>query len=481
MKKIFLLTVIAFLAISAFSQKKNIEERSIELTLTPLKNTKVYLASYFGKSTIILSDSVILDNESRGIFKGPKLTQGIYFAFSPPSTIWFELLLDEGQNFSMVGDTLHKGESTITGSQENVYFKEYNNFSAATGQKINEQIKNFKEAKTKADSTKARIEFEEANKQLDAYRDTFVEKHPESLLSLLFNGLKSQKAPPIPIVKGKADSSYPYRFLKEHYWDNIYFNDDRLLHTPFFEPKLEDYFKYYVSAEPDSIIGEIKYMLLSSRNAKEMYPYLLTKFTNKYMTPEIMGQDKVFIYLFENFYAKGDTTLLSDKSKKSIIERAYSLMANQIGLPAPQLKLLDTANKPFSLYNLSSKFFFIAFWDPTCGHCKTEIPKLDSLFQNSWIKKKVTMVGVNINYKEFPAWKDFIRKNHLKGWIHGYQTEQMINEEVRKNLPPTIRQLYDVTQTPTFYLLDADKKIIAKQLSFEQFEKIIDLKSMKSK
>jgi len=68
------------------------------------------------------------------------------------------------------------------------------------------------------------------------------------------------------------------------------------------------------------LIDEVKYILLSSKTGKEIYPYLLTKFTNKYINPEFMGQDKVFLYLFENFYAKGDTVLLNAASKKQLLK-----------------------------------------------------------------------------------------------------------------------------------------------------------------
>ncbi|MFM9587679.1 hypothetical protein, partial [Streptomyces caniscabiei] len=79
-----------------------------------------------------------------------------------------------------------------------------------------------------------------------------------------------------PVIKGKPDSTYPYYFVKNHYWDGISFNDDRLLRTPFFEPKIDEYYKNYVSPNPDSIIQEVKMMLLYARSGKEIYPYLLT-------------------------------------------------------------------------------------------------------------------------------------------------------------------------------------------------------------
>ena len=69
---------------------------------------------------------------------------------------------------------------------------------------------------------------------------------------------------------GRVDSLYPFYYVKDHYWDNVDFSNDMLLYTPFFEPKLDDYFKYYVSPDPDSIINEVNYFLLSSRETKDL-------------------------------------------------------------------------------------------------------------------------------------------------------------------------------------------------------------------
>jgi hypothetical protein len=45
---------------------------------------------------------------------------------------------------------------------------------------------------------------------------------------------------------------------------------------------------------------------------------------------------------------------------------------------------------------------------------------------------------------------------------------------------PGFRQLYDVYQTPMLYLLDADKKILAKKLSYEQLNDFLDHKTKSS-
>lgn len=449
--------------------------RNISITLTPLKNTKVYLGSYFGKSKVLV-DSAYLDEKSHGVFKGPsKLTGGIYFVVTPQLTIQFDLLMDDKQQFSIVADTSLKDKAVITGSLDNDLYKSYSAYTVEKGQRLAQLENEFRAPKSKDDSIRIRSEIVTTDKALQEYRDNISKKYPESLLGLLLSAMKRPTAPAIPVVNGRADSVYPYRFVKDHFWDDVSFNDDRLLRTPFFEPKLDDYFKSYVSPEPDSVISEVKYMLLSARTGKEIYPYLLTKFTNKYMNPEYMGQDKVFVYIFENFYAKGDTVLLNPASRKTITERAYSLMANQLGQAAPVLDLTDTTGKMISLYNVNAPFTIVAFWDPNCGHCKEEIPRLDSLYKAKWKKYGVAVYSVNIYENEIPAWKKFIAEKNLAGWIHAYETKEA-KAAGEKSGKANYRQLYDIFKTPTIYLLDKDKHIIAKQLSLEQFDDLIETK-----
>ena len=449
--------------------------REIAITLTPLKNCTVYLGSYFGKG-MTLVDSTRLDQNSKGVFKGPnKLTTGIYFVVSPTYTIQFELLMDPQQRFSIQADTSAKESAIIKGSPDNDLFKNYAVFSNEKGRML-QQLKLALQSTNGAEADKIRASIANTEKEIKQYQINIHKTHPTSLLSTLFYIMQRPELPAVPIVKGKPDSAYPYQYVKQHYWDNVLFNEDRLLRTPFFEPKLDEYFKYYVSADPDSIISEVKQMLLMAKTGKEIYPYLLTKFTNKYINPEFMGQDKVFVYLFENFYAKGDTVLLNPASRKSITERAYSLMANQIGQQAPVLNLTDTSGKKVGLYTINAPFTIVTFWDPNCGHCKEEIPRYDSIYQAKWKSKGVAIYSVNIYENENSAWKKFIVDRKLSAdWYQVYQTKEDKQAEEKAGLP-NYRQLYDIFKTPTVYLLDDKKRILAKQLTLEQFDALMDAK-----
>ena len=453
---------------------------SIRISLKPYQNTKIYIGTNYGNARV-LADSAILNDKSEGVFaSSKKLTPGIYFVVSPKYAILFDFLVDENQKFKIIADTTNLTEVTIIGSNDNTIFKNYSKSMNEIGAQLSEIEANFKTATNKNDSTTLSNKYNDKKKEMNEKRQAIMKGQPNSMTAYFLNVMQRPDAPAIPIINGKADSSYPFSFVKNHYWDNVVFNDNRLLRTPFFEAKLDEYFKNYVSREPDSIIEELQYMLTVAKTGKEIYPFLLFKFTNKYISPEFMGQDKVFLHLFQNFFSKGDTVLLNNDSKKAITERAYSIMANLIGNPAPPLNLNTMDNKLFSLYNSPATYTFIAFWDPTCGHCKEEMPRVDSFYTKNWKQLGVQVIGVNTNVKELASWKQFITEEHFDaGWMHVYQTEAALNAEVNAGKATTIRQLYDVFKTPTFYLLDKDKKIIAKNLTVDQFHDFLQAQQKK--
>jgi thiol-disulfide isomerase/thioredoxin len=218
-------------------------------------------------------------------------------------------------------------------------------------------------------------------------------------------------------------------------------------------------------------------MLLYSRTNKEMFKYLLIHFVQKYISPEYMGQDAVFVHIFEKYINTGQADFFTEKYRKFVDDRAYSLMANLLGEPAPGLELTDTLGKLQSLYNIKADFILICFWDPTCSHCKETVPKVDSIYQAKWKNEGVKVVGVMVDGGK-DNWLNFIRDHNLKDWINVYQTTAQHDAEASAG-HADYRQLYDVYQTPVLYLLDKDKRIIAKKLTYQQLDEVISLKLKK--
>ncbi|HVM87533.1 MAG TPA: redoxin domain-containing protein [Puia sp.] len=472
LRKMRLLTAFIFIASYTAAQ----EGYKIKLTLKPYTNSLVYLAYYYGKLKAV-ADSAILDANSTTTFQGKeKLPGGIYFIVSPKKEILFEVLIDKQQNFSIVADTNNLTQNlTFNGSSDNTLFFTYTRTMAKYGETMNYLQKEFANAKSKTDSTNTKAKIIKLNQEVQEYRNDIAKKNPNSMLSVLLAAMKEPTVPPASQQPGgKYDTMFAYHYYKSHYWDDVSFTDDRLVRTPFFENKLDKYFKDLVSPVPDSVEKEVDWMLLYSRTAKELYKYLMVHFVQKYINPEYMGQDAVFVHIFEKFINTGEADFFTEKYRKIINDRAYSLMANQIGQPAANLDMVDTAGKPAPLYEVDAKFVVVCFWDPTCSHCKEEVPKFDSIYQAKWKAEGVQMYGVMVEGGQ-DNWRKFIRDHNLKDWIHVYQPKEKADADEAANRPG-YRQLFDVYQTPTLYLLDKDKHIIAKKLTYQQFDEVLTLK-----
>jgi peroxiredoxin len=181
------------------------------------------------------------------------------------------------------------------------------------------------------------------------------------------------------------------------------------------------------------------------------------------------------VHLFEKYHSKGISSWLNEKQMTAISNRAYMLMSNLIGEQAADLEMVDSAGVPLPLYGVKADYIIVCFWDPTCGHCRDEVPRLDSMYHAKWEKEGVKIYGVLTETKEQPKWREFINKYNLQSWVNVYQTDEQKkeNDEAKK---PSYKQLYDVTQTPTLYLLDKDKRIIAKKLTWMQIDDVLEMK-----
>jgi thiol-disulfide isomerase/thioredoxin len=453
----------------------------IKLTLRPYTRQQVYLGYYYGKIKAV-ADSAILDMNSSCIFTGKeKLPPGIYFIVSPKKELLFEVLIDRDQDFSIDADTADLSKNIrFTNSPDNDLFQAYTPFVAKKGKQIADAQALLAKAKTKQDSTALIEELKKTNSEIQDYRSDIIKKYPNSILTTLLNALKEPIVPTAENQPGKGhDSLFAYHYYKAHFWDSVSFTDDRLVRTPILEPKLEKYFRDLVAPQPDSINQEVDWMLLYSRTNKEMFKFLLVHFVQKYINPEYMGQDAVFVHLFEKFINTGQAEFFTEKYRKFVNDRAYSLMANLIGQPAPNLEMVDSLNKPRPLYGVDAKFIVICFWDPTCSHCKELVPRLDSIYEAKWKKEGVKIYGVMVDGGK-ETWSKYIIDHNLKDWIHVYETREQHDSVANNNLPG-YKQLYDVYQTPTLFLLDKDKRIIAKKLTYQQFDEVIDLKLKNAK
>ncbi len=448
--------------------------QSFKVTLqSSFKSGIAYLTHHAG-TNLNVDDSAAVNSNGVAVFRSKGvLPSGIYAIVFPGKKYTADFLIGIEQEITIKADTADLIKMSVTGSSENILFQQYQQFVAKQGKLLNQERDAYNQSKTATDSSLHENNYRKYNTELNDYRSGIIKNKPASMMAIVLNAMKE---PPYPTKKPETrqDSLDNYQFYKTHYWDGITFMDDCVVRTPFFPTKLQRYYREVMPQEPDSIIKDADYKLLLARSSPEMYKYLLNWLTDEYMNPKYMGQDAVFVHLFDKYHSKGLSPWLNEKQNEAITRRAYMLMANLVGERAANLELLDTANKVSSLYDVNADYTVVVFWDPNCGHCKEEVPRVDSFYRAIWKAKNVKVYAVMTEFDE-SGWKTFINTHQLADWYHVHHTLEMMKADT-EGQKPSFKQLYDITQTPTLYLLDKEKRIVGKKLTLQQLNDLLQVK-----
>jgi thiol-disulfide isomerase/thioredoxin len=175
-----------------------------------------------------------------------------------------------------------------------------------------------------------------------------------------------------------------------------------------------------------------------------------------------MGFDKVFVHLAEKYYMS-DLAFWADSTLKANIHaRVEKIKPNILFSVAHDLAMPDTGFVMHTLHGVKAKFTVLVFWDPTCSHCKIEIPKLLHYYDSVKTSKSIEVFAVGIE-SDMEVWKKYIRDNKLD-WIN---VSDLYNQTY-------FRDFYDIYSTPVIYLLDERKRLIAKRLDTEKLSMFIE-------
>ncbi len=444
----------------------------IKIHVNGLKDTICYLGYHFGEKQYV-KDTTRMDHNGWGTFKGKdSLPGGIYLVIMPNKT-YFEILVNE-QKFTIETDTLDFiSNFKSTGSVENKLFSEHQRFITEKTKETNALRSRYDLFKDNKDSAKAiRAEMTAVDKQVKAYRIKLMQDNPKLFIAKIFKTMSEPEVPDPPKdEKGNiTDSTFQYRYYKLHYWDNVDFSDERILRTPIFQNKIKTYLSQLTPQIPDSIIASIDTIIEKARANKEVFKYCVATLANQYETSKIMGFDKVFVHIAERYYLSNEAYWADSTLKANIHNRVEKIKPNILFTPAHDLAMPDTGFVMHTLYSVKAKYTVLVFWDPTCSHCKIEVPKLLHYYDSVKTKLSIEVFGVGIE-SDMEVWKKYIRDNKID-WINVSDLYNQTN----------FRNYYDIYSTPVIYLLDDRKRIIAKRLDTDILKGFInDLESGKVK
>ncbi len=430
----------------------------LTLSVPDLPEKEVILSHRLGMK-FYTDDTIKTDNRGSAVFEsGEPMPAGMYQLVFPDKK-FVEFFLDKDQVFgistkiSALTDNLR-----FNGSAENSRFHEWQQQYAlkrSSGSAIQSRLK---KGNLSPDSIQLlNKELHQIQVSVNQIWDSAINDLAGTLAGNFIRGLKPAQVPDSFLKANTQEGQLrQYQFVRAHFFDNIDFTDEGLLRTPLIENKLDQYFKQVVPPVPDTIISDARKIIELSKPAINMYQFVVQYIFNLYTDPEIMGTDAVYVYIAENYYLTGQTPWIDSANLRGINARVKELKPLLLGKVAPALDgLVNTEEQPVELNEIKSKYLILYFWSPDCGFCKESTPKLYSQYED--LKKLgIEIVALNTRLDK-QLWLTFISENQLS-WINVYS-------------PVRIKFMIDKYQafsTPIMYILDSERRIIAKNISVDQ-------------
>jgi len=231
---------------------------------------------------------------------------------------------------------------------------------------------------------------------------------------------------------------------KLHFFDFINFNDQELRNSTFINKKIVDYI-FYLNGSDDAEVQNILY--------KNAVQEVLNKIDDIDLKSEVLTsllytfsqiENIVLIdFIIEDFYNKLPETYRS----AAVINDIKEKVKLAIGKNAPDFSWEEEGESK-NLHQLNkAATYVLVFWSTGCSHCIVEVPEL-----YEYTKGKSDIHVVNVA----------LEKDTLGFDIYSQQFEKWTNVLGLGKWQNPIAKNYNIVSTPTYFILDTNKKIIAK-------------------
>ncbi len=471
-----IILLLVFISSELFAQ-----QTEIKINFKGTKDTLAVLGYYYGKDKYI-EDTTVINTKGEAVFsKTDKYNTGMYFVALPQTrNIFFSFLIGKQQKFNITAEVTENHFKNIgyKNSEINDHFNIFNDSLNSIGRKF-QKYKSLFTTPSLAKEEKSRIK--DTLKNITENKNIFLRNayktEKNTSLKAIIGLIIEPEVPKINIPENVQNKDSflqmkQYYYYKNHYWDNVDFEDETIIRTAFFIPKFEKYISKILIQNPDTLVNESIKLIEKARGNIQAFAYMINYMLTYNEKVKFMGMDKIFVEIGKKYYVSGDAVWSDSAYIAKITEKVFRTEPNLIGQKAPAINgVYNLKNKPINMYDIDAEYLIIIFWEPSCGHCKTEVPKLYEIYTDL-IKKGIDVeVIAMLGDKDTTKWRTFIKEKNIKDWVNVWD----------KNWNSNFKIFYDIYSTPTIYVLDRKKKIIAKRITSEQVKVFIEGKENQNK
>ena len=450
LKKIllFILFVSSSLALSA--------QYTLDGTFTGLSDEKVTLMQTFADSHHVIDTSYLNENGSFLFTLEEDLPSGQYRVVSQSGLDAFVIFNHEDIQFVVVTDEYGKYVQVMK-SIENMIYYDYENLKQKNLLKLDilGPVVTYY-PKTDPLYKKVTDRIQNLRKELTHKASGLISKNPGTLAAH-FIKMEMPVFPPLDL-----DETAQKEYLKAHFFDNIDFNDTLLLKCSTLNTMIINYLSLYQDRDDDRQTFENKLLvgldtiLQKSSVNPDMYASVIDFLLQGF---ESIGFDKGIDYISE--HNQLDQFCTNTEKILELQDKLYLINKLAIGKTAPDFSHTDIDGNTIRLSDVQAKKTLLVFWASWCPHCKSVVPEINSL-KEKFSDSELQIIGISVDTS----------LTNLRQVIDEYKITWPNIAEL-KGWEGDIPEIYGIAATPTMYLLDEQKKIIAKPVNKYDLKKAL--------
>jgi peroxiredoxin/cell fate (sporulation/competence/biofilm development) regulator YlbF (YheA/YmcA/DUF963 family) len=392
---------------------------------------------------------------------------GLYYVVFEDNK-FLQVLIDKDQTFTMKTTKANLvKDMEIKGSLENQLLYENLKFQESQKPLINRVKNQLKQhAKESQEYKDLKAEQNNLNAERKAHLDLLFEKYPNTFFTSFKKAGQNPELKKIRGADGKLDQVAQITQYRKDFWDDVDFNDDRLISTPVISNKLERYISELTPQHPDSLRSAIDHLMSKLNPTKKedpFYSFFVNWIGLKYEPgkTKLMDAEAVYVHMVQNYYTY-DRSFWADSTQVYALQlRAHEMSASLIGKKGPDVRAKNQNGQFKSIYEIDAPYIVVYLYNPQCEHCAVETPKLVQM-EKAWRSKGLAVFAIAIDTNE-EEWKGYLRKNGMDGFTNVYDPTNK-----------AIYATYYVNVTPEVYVLNPDRILIGKNLKVNQIETVIN-------
>ena len=300
---------------------------------------------------------------------------------------------------------------------------------------------------------------EEVDRQKRMLQEKTIRENPGTLLASVIKASFEMPNPPQEYFQDRRKMELYYT---EHFFDDFPWEDYRLLSTPIAYNKFTHFIMLLRQMEP----GTANLFLTNTLTHCRKYPSAYFKLTG--LLENIIGSqtspywsEPLYITMLKNMLEYDKTEPANRLRYTKELER---LDKNHPGMQVPDVNLLLSSGDTVNLHEIEADYMLLYLQNPDCPTCIEVRDKLKNmpLLNQAIEHNKIIILTIYFEQNE-ALWRTYLAGSANPLYWHGWDYKNAIESN----------NLFDTNIIPYMFLLDKDKRVIRKDLYWDEIEDYI--------